>query len=188
MATPEQQSVNALSGVGPALAQKLERLGIRTLADLLFHLPLRYEDRTRLTRIAELKSREPAQIDGEILGAEIAFGRRRSLVARLRDDSGEMELRFFHFNKAQQDRLQFGGRARVYGEPRFGRRAMEIVHPEVRWLKDDEAAPLGERLTPVDPVTEGLSQLSLRKLVQQVLQKLARHEIADLLPASLLRD
>ena len=185
---PEQLSVTQLSGVGPALAQKLERLGIRTVADLLFHLPLRYEDRTRLTRIAELRSREPAQIEGEILGAEIAFGRRRSLVARLRDDSGEMELRFFHFNKPQQDRLQFGGRARVYGEARYGRRGMEIVHPEVRWLKDDESAPLGERLTPVYPMTEGLSQLSLRKLVQQALQKMASHELADLLPASLLRE
>ena len=184
----EQLSVTQLTGVGPALAQKLERLGIRTVADLLFHLPLRYEDRTRLSRVAELKSREPAQLEGEILGAEIAFGRRRSLVAHFRDDSGEMELRFFHFNKAQQDRLQFGGRARIYGEARYGRRAMEIVHPEIRWLKDDESAPLGERLTPVYPVTEGLSQLSLRKLVQQALQKLASQELPDLLPPSLLRD
>ncbi|NQD36442.1 ATP-dependent DNA helicase RecG [Permianibacter sp. IMCC34836] len=187
-AVPEQQAVTTLSGVGPALAQKLERLGIRTLADLLFHLPLRYEDRTRLSKIAELSPREPAQIEGEILGAEIAFGRRRSLVARLRDDSGEMELRFFHFNKAQQDRLQFGGRVRVYGEARYGRRSMEIVHPELRWLKDDEVVALGERLTPVYPITEGLSQQSLRKLVQQALQKLANHEIVDLLPADLLRE
>ncbi|MFN4289771.1 MAG: ATP-dependent DNA helicase RecG [Permianibacter sp.] len=187
-APAEQLSVIQLTGVGPALAQKLERLGIRTIADLLFHLPLRYEDRTRLSRVAELKSREPAQLEGEILGAEFAFGRRRSLVARFRDDSGEMELRFFHFNKAQQDRLQFGGRARIYGEARYGRRAMEIVHPEIRWLKDGESAPLGERLTPVYPVTEGLSQPSLRKLVQQALQKLASQELPDLLPASLLRD
>ncbi|HEX4911388.1 MAG TPA: hypothetical protein VFV64_11570, partial [Permianibacter sp.] len=92
-AAPEQLSVTQLSGVGPALAQKLERLGIRSVADLLFHLPLRYEDRTRLSRVVELKSREPAQLEGEILGAEIAFGRRRALVARFRDDSGEMELR-----------------------------------------------------------------------------------------------
>ena len=185
-AAPEQLSVTQLSGVGPALGQKLERLGIRSVADLLFHLPLRYEDRTRLSRVVELKSREPAQLEGEILGAEIAFGRRRSLVARFRDDSGEMELRFFHFNKAQQDRLQFGGRARIYGEARYGRRAMEIVHPEIRWLKDDESAPLGERLTPVYPVTEGLSQLTLRKLVQQALQKIGSLALPDLLPARLL--
>ena len=187
-APPDQLSVTQLSGVGPALAQKLERLGIRTVADLLFHLPLRYEDRTRLTPVAALKSREPAQLEGEILGAELTFGRRRALVARFRDDSGEMELRFFHFNKAQQDRLQFGGRARIFGEARYGRRAMEIVHPEIRWLKDDESAPLGERLTPVYPVTEGLSQLSLRKLVQQALQKIGSEALPDLLPLSLLRE
>jgi len=186
--SPEYLSVTQLNGVGPALAQKLERLGIRTLADLLFHLPIRYEDRTQLTRIADLKSREPAQIEGEILGAEIVFGRRRSLLARCCDDSGEMELRFFHFNKPQQDRLQFGGRVRAYGEVRYGRRGMEIVHPELRWLKDDEQLPLGEQLTPVYPVTEGLSQLSLRKLVQQALHQLLSREIVDLLPAELLRD
>ncbi len=186
IASPENLPLTRLTGVGPALAEKLDRLGLRTVADLLFHLPLRYEDRTRVTPIARLQSREPAQIEGEITGAEIAFGRRRSLLARLVDDSGEMELRFFHFNKAQQERLQVGGRARVYGEARFGRRGMEIVHPEIRWLKDGEVMPLGERLTPVYPVTEGLSQLTLRKLAQQALQLMSQHGVRDLLPPALL--
>ncbi len=180
--TLEEIPVSQLTGVGPALAQKLARLEIHSCADLLFHLPLRYEDRTHITAIAALQSRHTAQIEVEISGAEIQFGRRRSLVAYASDDSGDIVLRFFYFNKGQQERLRVGGRARLFGEVRYGRSGLEMVHPEIRWLSANDDAPLHNRLTPVYPITEGLNQISLRKLIAQVLQKLPQALLPDLLP------
>lgn len=183
----EQVPVSALTGIGPAQMEKLARLQLKTVADLLFHLPLRYEDRTRLTSISALQSRTSAQIDGEILGAELQFGRRRSLLARFDDGSGQMDLRFFYFNKAVQERLQRGGHVRVFGEVRFGRNGFEMVHPELQWRDVAVAVPLLETLTPVYPVTEGLSQQSLRRNVRQALRLLSPHNLRDWLPVDALK-
>ncbi len=175
--------ITQLHGVGPALAQKLARLPVQTCADLLFHLPLRYEDRTTVTPIAALHARQLAQIDGEVVGAQLQFGRRRALVATLRDHHGdEILLRFFYFNRGQQERLQIGGRVRVFGEVRFGRTGFEMVHAELRWLSGSESPSLPQQLTPVYPVTEGLSQITLRKLIAQVLTRLPQALLPDLLP------
>ncbi len=185
----EQTSVTQLSGVGPAIAERLEKLGIRSIADLLFHLPLRYEDRTRLTPIRLLQSGEHVQIEGRVEEVEQRFSGRRSLHAWLRDEHGDgIELRFFHFNRAQQERLQQGGAVRAFGEVRYGRRGLEMVHPELRWLKAGETTPLPGTLTPVYPVTEGLSQISLRKFIGMALQRLTPYTFPELLPDDLCRE
>ncbi len=126
----DQVAVTALRGVGPRLAEKLAALEIHTVQDLLFHLPLRYQDRTRITPIGALQAGRDAVIEGEVRAADIVFGRRRSLVCRLQDGTGTTTLRFFHFNAAQKAQLQPGTRLRCYGEVRHGAHGLEFYHPE----------------------------------------------------------
>lgn len=149
------------------MADKLARVGIQTPADLLFHLPIRYEDRTRISRIGEIRAGQSVVLEGEVINVQVAFGRRRSLLAHLRDDSGVVGLRFYHFSKAQQANLERAGRIRCYGEVRRGAAGMEIYHPEYTAGPGD---PLEDALTPVYPTTEGLSQSRLRSLVDQALK------------------
>ncbi|MBD3896974.1 ATP-dependent DNA helicase RecG [Halomonas sp. ML-15] len=169
--TPFEQPVTELSGVGEALAAKLARLRIASLADLLFHLPLRYQDRTRITPIGTLRGGVEAVVDGEVAASDVVRGRRRSLLVRLKDGSGILSLRFFHFSPAQQQQFQPGVRVRCFGEARAGATGLEIYHPEYRLLKHGEA-PVDEHLTPIYPTTEGLNQARLRGLIQQVLTRL----------------
>ncbi|MCS2607873.1 ATP-dependent DNA helicase RecG [Halomonas dongshanensis] len=159
--------VTALKGVGEALAQKLGRLGIERVADLLFHLPLRYQDRTRLTPIGTLRATQEAVIEGEVTASDVVKGRRRSLLVRVRDKSGVMSLRFFHFSPAQQQQLRPGAVVRAFGEARAGATGLEIYHPEYRLHGGD--APVEEYFTPIYPTTEGLNQARLRALAQQAL-------------------
>src|SRR5512134_681481 len=130
--TLAERPVTALRGVGPALAESLERLGLRSVQDVLFHLPLRYEDRTRVVPIGSLRHGDRAVIEGEIQLAEVAFRRRRMLLVRLADGTGFVTLRFFHFSGAQQEQLVRGTRLRCFGEVRRGPLGLEIVHPEYR--------------------------------------------------------
>ncbi|MDE1984839.1 MAG: ATP-dependent DNA helicase RecG, partial [Gammaproteobacteria bacterium] len=131
--------VRYLHGVGPQLAAKLARLGMHTLTDLLFHLPLRYEDRTRLTPIGALRPGDQAMIECVVELAETVIRRRRMLLVRVSDGSGALTLRFFHFNAAQAEALARGTRLRCYGEARPGAIGLEMVHPEYRVLKDGSA-------------------------------------------------
>src|SRR5210317_2153106 len=119
-------------GVGPKLAAKLADYGVHQVEDLLFHLPLRYQDRTRVTPIAAAREGVDAVIEGEVRAADIVFGRRRSLVARLQDGTGTITLRFFHFSAAQKNSLKSGSRLRCFGQPRRGSSGLEIYHPEYR--------------------------------------------------------
>ncbi|GAB2787284.1 ATP-dependent DNA helicase RecG [Halomonas shantousis] len=171
--------VTALAGVGDALAAKLARLHIESIADLLFHLPLRYQDRTRITPIGTLRAGHEAVIEGEISAADIVKGRRRSLLVRLKDDSGILSLRFFHFSPAQHKQFTRGVRVRCFGEARAGSTGLEIYHPEYRLLAQGEA-PVDEHLTPIYPTTEGLTQPRLRGLIGQALKRL--HEEPEALP------
>ena len=173
--TLDQANVTSLSGVGPALAEKLARLGIQTLQDVLFHLPLRYEDRTRLTPIGALQPGTTALIDARVIACDVAFGRRRSLLAKVQDNTGTLALRFFHFSKAQQNNLSPGTSIRCYGEVRRGAAGLEMYHPE---YERSEAA-LETTLTPVYPSTEGLSQQRFRKIVDQVLDMMASGRIIN---------
>jgi ATP-dependent DNA helicase RecG len=160
--------VTALRGVGAALAERLERLGIRQVQDLLFMLPTRYEDRTRIVPLGGLMPGEHAVVEGEVQLTEVTYRRRRQLLCRISDGSGFLTLRFFHFTTAQQTALTRGLRLRCYGEVRRGPVGLEIVHPEYRRV-GAEADALEESLTPMYPATEGLTQVRLRLLIDQAL-------------------
>ncbi|MBL4584467.1 MAG: ATP-dependent DNA helicase RecG [Pseudomonadales bacterium] len=178
--------VSTLSGVGPKLTEKFAQLGIETLQDLLFHLPARYQDRTRVTPIGGLLPGRDAVICGYSKGSNIVFGRRRSLLCRLQDDTGTVTLRFFHFSKPQQLQFQAGAKLLCYGETRRGSSGLELYHPEITVLPEDAELNLDDRLTPIYPATEGLSQRRLRMFVAETLGRLEKTEtLAELLPQAL---
>ncbi|MES9929395.1 MAG: DEAD/DEAH box helicase, partial [Candidatus Thiodiazotropha sp. 6PDIVS] len=173
------QPVTLLKGVGARNAEKLAKLGISSLQDLLFHLPLRYQDRTRVRPIGALRRGDQVVIEGEVDLSEIKFGRRRSLMVHLSDGTGSLFLRFFYFSNAQRQALARGVRLRCFGEVRNGPNSLEMVHPEYQRVNADEPMAVDEALTSVYPTTEGVHQLTLRGLMQQLL------DIVELQPASL---
>ncbi|CAM3903140.1 ATP-dependent DNA helicase RecG [Vreelandella rituensis] len=181
-----QAPVTSLKGVGDALALKLARLRLETVADLLFHLPLRYQDRTRITPIGMLKAGQEAVVEGEVTACDVVKGRRRSLLVRLRDGAGILSLRFFHFSPAQQQQLRPGAQVRAFGEARAGATGLEMYHPEYR-LTGNAEPPVEEHFTPVYPTTEGLNQPRLRALVQQALAQLEAdpQALPDMIPEPL---
>jgi ATP-dependent DNA helicase RecG len=180
--TLDQIAVTAIRGVGPRLAEKLEKLGICTVQDLLFHLPLRYQDRTRITPIGALQPGVDAVIEGDIRAADITFGRRRSLLCRLQDGTGTVSLRFFHFSAAQKAQLQTGARLRCFGEARRGASGLELYHPEYQLVDAAAPLPVATTLTPIYPSTEGLQQASWRKLCTAALALLTPDSLIDYLP------
>ena len=177
--------VEKLRGVGPLLSAKLQKLGLYTVQDLLFHLPLRYINRTKITAIGGVQPLTEVVIEGEIRGSDVVFGRRRSLVCRVQDHSGLMTLRFFHFNQAQQQSLQTGTKLRCFGEVRRGKSGLEMYHPEYQLLNQAQPPALAETLTPIYPATEGVTQQRIRDLCGQALKLLEQHSIEDWLPAEL---
>ncbi len=174
-----------LSGVGPALAVHLERIGVTQVADLLFHLPLRYEDRTQVRPVGGLQHGEKAVFEGEILTAAVVYRGRRMLIASLADGTGQITLRFFNFTRFQQKALVRGVRLRCFGEVRRGRGGLEIAHPEYRVVSEDTGDETEDHLTPVYPTTEGLQQGRLRRLIGLALDELEQAESPELLPAAL---
>jgi len=167
------------------MAEKLHKLGINTVQDLLFHLPLRYEDRTRIYPIASLTPGSYGTIEAEIQSSQIINGRKRMLICNVRDDSGTMTLRFFNFSAAQRNAMQQGLTIRAYGEVRRGNHQAEIIHPDYKILKGDEPPNLSETLTPIYPTTEGLKQASWMKLTEQALNLLQDDGLQELLPEAL---
>ncbi len=190
-ATPllEKILVSGLKGVGPRSAGKLAKLGIETVQDVLFHLPVRYQDRTRVVPIADLLPRDQAVVLGRVESAQVRMGRRRSLLVHLEDATGSLLLRFFHFNSAQQRNLAPGSLLRCYGEARSGPTGLEMIHPEYRRVSDGEEPALEPSLTPVYPSTEGVSQHAWRNLTDQALALLDRHPdcLRELFTDELLR-
>ena len=188
MTSLEDISVTQLKGVGNALAGTLAKLGIHSVQDLLFHLPHRYEDRTRVIPMGSLRIGDVAVVEGEVMKTDLVMGRRRSLQVTLRDNSGFLVMRFFHFNAAQRNQLTEGSRVRCFGEVRPGRAGYEFYHPE--YQVNPPPMPAGDEatLTPVYPLTEGIQQPRVRGLCQQALQYLDRYPIKDWLPPELLAD
>ena len=182
----DQRPVASLRGVGPALAATLGRLGLHTVQDLLFHLPLRYEDRTRVVPIGSLRPGDRAVIEGEVQLAEVVFRRRRALLCRIADGSGFLTLRFFHFSAAQQEGLARGARLRCFGEVRPGPVGLEIVHPEYRKLVPGVSPAADESLTPVYPTTEGVQQGRMRLLTSLALAQLSGGGLRDYVTADVL--
>lgn len=175
--------LGAIKGVSKALLARLGKLGIAQPGDLLLHLPLRYVDETRITPVRDLRVGESAQVEGEIVHAETQYRPRKALICQLQDaDGGLLHLRFLHFYPSQVAALKPGAKIRASGEPRPGFFGMEMVHPQCRPVR--EGMSLSEALTPVYPTTAGLTQHSLRKLVDWALQNADTHET---LPSEILQ-
>ncbi|MDP3857228.1 MAG: ATP-dependent DNA helicase RecG [Stagnimonas sp.] len=169
-------AVQYLRGAGPYLGGVLQGLGVETVQDLLFHLPLRYEDRRQATPIGLLRGGEDALVLARISAAAVSFtGKRRTLRVAIEDASGSLLLRFFHFNEQQRGAMLVGRWLRAYGAVRGGAGGMEMVHPEYRVAERAEDLPTEARLTPIYPLTAGLSQAKLRSLIEQALE-LAGHD------------
>ncbi|WP_249553579.1 MULTISPECIES: ATP-dependent DNA helicase RecG [Shewanella] len=177
--------ITELKGVAKRVAEKLAKLGITTVQDLLFHLPLRYEDRTQIYPIAALMPGNYGTIEAEIQSTQILQGRKRMLVCNVRDNTGSMSLRFFNFSMAQRNAMQNGLMIRAYGEIRRGNHQAEIVHPEYKIVYPGEDIHLSDTLTPIYPTTEGLKQASWIKLTEQALELLEDGGLTELLPAHL---
>jgi len=165
---------------GNTLAARLARLGLRSDADFILHLPLRYEDETRITPLCDARPGVAAQFEVDVVASEIAYRPRRQLLARVRDAGGAVQLRFLNFYPSQQKVLQPGTRLRIFGELHEGYLGPEIVHPRFHAVAAGE--PLPERLTPVYPTTAGLGQASLRRLIARALD---RADLPETLPAAL---
>src|SRR6187551_2808846 len=183
--THEQRPVAELRGVGPALAEKLAKLGVTQVQDLLFVLPSRYEDRTQISAIGSLRPGARAVVEGEVQLTEVAYRRRRQLLCRISDGTGSLTLRFFYFSGAQQAGLARGTRIRCIGEVRRGPLGLEIVHPEYRRV-GDVAEALEEVLTPIYPTTEGVPQPRLRSLIEMALRDTQRDGVRDWIPKAVL--
>ena len=182
----DAKPVTALRGVGERQAERLRALGVETTQDLLFLLPLRYEDRTRVVALGEITQGARAVVEGEVLLTEVAFRGRRQMLSRIADGSGFLTLRFFHFSASQREGLARGIRIRCFGEVRRGPAGLEMVHPEYRRSDAAAAAGADEHLTPIYPATEGLTQGRLRQLVGAALEQTSAQDLADWLPAALL--
>lgn len=185
-------SVRCLKRVGPSVAEKLARLNIVTIQDLLFHLPLRYQDRTRVVPIGSLRPGAEVVVEAEVLLTDIKYGRRRMMLSKISDGTGFLTLRFFHFNASQQQNLAPGVMIRCFGEVRHSGQGLEMVHPEYQLITQEETRSANQdaaHLTAVYPATEGLRQFSLRALIDQLVvdSQTLRVEVPEWLPNSCLR-
>ena len=174
--------ITELKGVGPKMAERLAKLNIHTVQDMLFHLPHRYEDRTRIHPICELQPHSHVSVEAPIETSQITFGKRRMLVCQVNDGTGRLTLRFFNFSAAQKNALSTGKIIRCFGEIRRGRVGFEMTHPEYSLSDTPSEQPTNTTLTPVYPVTEGLKQLSIRALSDQALALLTKYPVEELLP------
>jgi ATP-dependent DNA helicase RecG len=177
-----------LNGVGPALVMKLQRLGLYRVEDLLFLLPLRYEDRTQLVRLGAIEVGKRCLVGGEVQLAETVYRGRRSLLVRISDGTGQLTLRFFHFSRQQQAQFQRGVNISCFGEVRKGPLGYEMVHPEYRLLRGDQSTATNESLTPIYPATEGVQQGRMRNLTDQALRIMAATPPQELLPADIRQE
>ncbi len=166
----------------PQLQQRLEKIGIRSKLDLALHLPLRYEDETKLTPLDEVRPGEPALVEAEVVESKVVFRPKRQLVVKLAAGERELWIRFLHFYPSQQKQFQPGKRVRLFGEVRPGFFGDEMVHPKYRMVQ--KGAPLSKSLTPVYPTTEGLSQALLRETIDKALDSL---ELGDTLDPARLK-
>jgi ATP-dependent DNA helicase RecG len=167
-----KEPVSKLKGAGPKLAEKLNNIGLSSIGDLLFHLPFKYQDRTRIMPIGSLRLGMAVVVEGEIRASQVSFGKRRTLICRLQDGSGLLTIRLFHFSRAQQQSLISGHLIRCYGEVRMGPTGLEMIHPEYQVKEEGDFPALDNRLTPLYPTTDGVNQIRLRNLIEQALATL----------------
>ncbi|NOT11136.1 MAG: ATP-dependent DNA helicase RecG [Methylococcaceae bacterium] len=181
--------VTTLTGIGAQTSKRLEKLGIHKIQDLIFHLPYRYEDKTRVVPIASLLTGSCALICGTVEFTDLLPRGRKSLVCRISDASGFITLRFYHFTASQASALKPGTKISCFGEARHGFAGLEIIHPEYTVISHPNALITETSLTPVYPSTEGLSQNTLRKAVRQALLLCQKNagELTDWIPQSILQ-
>jgi len=172
----EEISVQMLKGVGPHMEEKLAKCGVATIQDLLFHLPLRYQDRTKITPIAALRPGSEGLIEGEIVNTQVEYGKRRSLACSLQDHSGCITLRFYYFSAAQMQNLSVGRRLCCFGEVRRGSSGLELYHPEY------SNNSIEKTLTAIYPSSQGLSQFAWRKLILQAIALLDQGTLTERIP------
>lgn len=176
-----------LKGVGKQIAKHLAKLEIHTLSDLLFHLPYRYQDRTHLQPIRSLIPNTEVVVEGTITAVTSVQKGRTKLLCELRDETGRLYLRFFNVLSFQADILKKGTRLRCYSEVRMGPKGLEMVHPELKVIREGHPAPIETHLTPIYPATEGLSQYALRKLTVNALELLqGDNSFEELIPQHIL--
>ncbi len=185
-----EQGLRYLKGVGPRVSEKLQKLGLKTQRDLLFHLPLRYEDRTFISPVGSLQPGQRCQIEAEVLHTGVHFRRqgrsRRVLAAKLADNTGVVAVRLFYFNANQQKLFEKGNWLRCFGEVRSAQGELEMIHPECELIDSEHPTPLPQTLTPIYPTTEGLHQLSIKRILTQVIDKLQSDGLAETLPQAWL--
>jgi ATP-dependent DNA helicase RecG len=182
---PRNKRAQAKVPATTPLQARLEKLGLRRDFDLVLHLPLRYEDETRVTPIgsaSETLSAEPVQVEGRVIRTEVTYRPRKQLICRIQDETGVLVLRFFNFYPSQAAALAEGATVRAFGEVRGGFFGGEMIHPRFHVLRADE--PLPNALTPVYPTTAGLGQITLRKLIERAL---ASHALDETLPADIFK-
>ncbi|WP_299493319.1 ATP-dependent DNA helicase RecG [uncultured Shewanella sp.] len=177
--------ITDLKGVATKVAERLGKLNIKTIQDLLFHLPLRYEDRTQIYPIGALYPGHYGTIEATIISSQVLHGRKRMLTCLVQDETSQLLLRFFNFSANQRNSLAPGMLIRAYGEIRRGKHQVEMVHPEYKVLQETQSLPQSNILTPIYPTTEGLKQNSLLKLTEQALAMLSKGGLSELLPAHL---
>lgn len=177
------QPIRSLKGVGPKIAEKLTRINLHSVEDLLFHLPLRYEDRTHITAIADAHPNEFVVLVANVVSSQIVMARKRILNVRIEDGSGVATLKFFAFSAAQKNHFSAGTQLKIWGEIKRGREGLEMIHPEYKDWHDDQVE---ETFTPVYPTTEGLKQSSLRQLTEQALSRLDSTQLDEIIPSAQL--
>lgn len=165
-ASPQPIPLSTIKGIGPAIARKLNALGIFSATDLLFHLPLRYQDRTTVQSIGSLQSGHAVVIEGEVTACNVIFGKRRSLVCKIKDQSGVLTLRFFHFSAAQKKQMVNGQRLRCFGEVNINRGSAEMIHPEYQRINAGDLLPNSTHLTAIYPTVDGISQTRWRNYIE----------------------
>jgi len=188
--TSSSYPVTRLKGVGPKAAERLQKLGIHSAQDILFHLPIRYQDRTSVIAIGSVRPGMQVVVEGEVDHSEIRFGRRRSLLVHISDGTGSLILRFFHFSAAQKNNLAKGKQIRCFGEIRRGQNRYEMIHPEYQLDIERDEELHEDSLTPIYPTTEGMHQLTWRSLTGQCLQLLEQEKLGlqELLPQDIVAE
>ncbi|BBN60666.1 ATP-dependent DNA helicase RecG [Hydrogenovibrio marinus] len=182
-----EQTLTSLKGVGEKQLEKLHRLGLHTVQDLLFHLPLRYQDKTKLTPLSNLFVGQEALVEGEIISQHLTQSRNTSLLVKIVDTEGNLlTCRFFHFHYRQAQQFKRGQILRAYGEVRSGPTGLEMVHPTYELFSADKPPALEDTLTPIYPTTEGLGQPSLLKLMKQAVALLKQYPLDEGIPNELL--
>ncbi len=177
--------LTSLTGVGVKVAEKLTKVGLHSVQDLLFHLPLRYEDRTRIYPMVKLHAGLWAAVQGKVMSVDTLFGKRKMLSVKISDGNGTVTLRFFNFTAGMKNNFSEGKTVHAYGEIKRGGYGLEIVHPDYKFYTPNQTTQVEQTLTPVYPTTDGLRQITLRNLTDQALELLDKAAVQELLPNGL---